>query len=72
MEKVKYHPEAGREVEFDVLKKNENGTIDIGVADGPGGKPLLVVSGCEVTAEIKIGAATKIKSEDAPGKPKSK
>lgn len=54
--KAFYHPEAGRSVELDVAKKNDDGTFDL-TFDG-----TLVVSSCKVTEEIEIGSCT-IKTE---------
>ena len=58
--KVHYHQDWNPvPVTFEVLKKNEDGTVDIGHA---GGEP--VVTNCAITAEPVAGACTAV--EDAP------
>lgn len=53
---AKYHPEQGREVEFNVLSENDDKTVNLGVFED--GKPVVVVSSCRITDNIEIGAAT--------------
>lgn len=77
MKKVTYHPEDGRSLVFDVLKTNNDGTVNIGLATGgEDGAPLLVVGSCVITDEVVIGSATAIADEVAAvkesGKPAKK
>lgn len=74
MNKVTYHPEDGRQVVFDVLSTNANGTVNIGLPDDPEnpGKPLVVVGSCRITETVEIGSATAIADEAAPAKAPAK
>ncbi len=67
MSKVTYHPEDGRSLVFDVISKNPNGTVNIGLVDDPEnpGKPLVVVGSCPVTETAVIGSCTEIAEEVA-------
>jgi hypothetical protein len=64
MAKVLYHQEAREPKEFTVLKKHENGTLDIGPEGGP-----AVVTEVKVLDEPKPGYVTLIKEAD--DKPKA-
>lgn len=75
MKKAIYHTEeAGRSLEFDVLKTNSNGTVDLGLATGgEDGKPLLVVGSCKVTETETVGACVMVAAESTEEKkPKGK
>jgi hypothetical protein len=78
MKQVTYHPEDGRQVVFDVLSTNANGTVNIGLSDDPEnpGKPLVVVGSCKITETVEIGSATAIadsvEESKAPAKPAKK
>jgi len=64
MSKAIYHPEADRQVEFDVTSKNPDGTVNLSF------EGTLVVSSCPVTEEPKVGACV-IKADEKAG-PKKK
>jgi hypothetical protein len=55
--KAIYHPEAGRELEFEIIKENDNGTIDL-AGRNAAGELVTVVESCIVTDEVVIGSAT--------------
>jgi hypothetical protein len=53
--KALYHREANEPQEFTVLKKNTDGTVDIGPENG-----AAIVTGCPVAKEAAPGFATLI------------
>lgn len=57
MSKAIYHPEAGREIEFDVIATNDNGTVDLAF-DGQ-----AVVTSCKVTELPTVGACVLVNAE---------
>jgi len=65
MSKAIYHPEAGRAVEFDVLKKNNDGTVDLAF------EGQAVVTSCAV-AELPVVGACVIVEAEKPTKSKDK
>lgn len=79
MKQATYHPEDGRQVVFEVLSTNGNGTVNLGFSDDPEnpGHPLVVVSSCKITETVEIGSATAIADaveevkEKAPKAPKA-
>lgn len=74
MKQATYHPEEGRQVVFDVLSTNSNGTVNLGFSDDPEnpGNPLVVVGSCKITETVEIGSATAIADEAAPAKEPAK
>jgi hypothetical protein len=50
MSKAIYHPEAGREVEFDVISKNDDGTVNLAF------EGVAVVTSCQITELPTVGA----------------
>ena len=58
--KVFYHQEwkPDSPTLFSVLKKNQDGTVDIGPEGGP-----AVVTNCKITSEPKFGSCTEVKEE---------
>lgn len=62
MARAFYHQSTGQSIELDVLKKNKDGTVDLGRED------KVMVAKCPVSDEVKVGHATlqKAKGESAP------
>ena len=61
MSKAIYHPEAGRQVVFDVIAKNDDGTVDLAF------EGVAVVTSCPVTESPTVGACVlekQTKSKD--------
>lgn len=59
MSKAIYHPEAGRELTFDVIAKNDDGTVNLAY------EGEIVVSSCAVTTTPTIGACVMVEDEKA-------
>jgi hypothetical protein len=62
--KAIYHPEEGRNLELEIVKTNDDKTINLAGKDASG-KLVTVVERCKVTDEVVIGSAT------LPTKPKT-
>ena len=65
MSKAIYYPEDGRQVEFDILKKNEDGTVDLAF------EGQSVVTSCAITELPTVGACV-IAEDEKPTKSKDK
>lgn len=57
MSKAIYHPEPGREVEFDVIAQHKDGTVDLAFKGQP------VVTSCKVTETPVIGSCVLLPEE---------
>jgi hypothetical protein len=70
MKQATYHPEDGRQVVFEILSSNGNGTVNLGFSDDPEnpGNPLVVVGSCKITETVEIGSATAIVDSVEEGK----
>ena len=68
MSKAIYHPEQGRSLELEIVKENDDKTVDL-AGRNEAGKLVTVVERCVVTDGVVIGSATLSKE---PNKPRRK
>jgi hypothetical protein len=66
MNKATYYPEPNRSVEFDVAKKNDDGSVDLAF------EGTLVVTSCEVSETPAIGKCVISMKDVTPAKKDNK